>query len=168
MSTRALYTFTDSDSSWNVYKHHDGYLKGAAIVLNDAAKWFAWQLPRFEADEFAAAFCAAGKAYSMIKAIENNDREGFIKDREIYSRFSQGGGVRFMPQGEPSTVAQKNCSDIEYRYEVTERKGNLHVKAFKVGRFRSGKDKYTEEKKLFEGTLEAFTAFANKEEEEAV
>lgn len=60
MGTRAVITFIDEDNTFHVYKHWDGYpaeiLKGI-----ENAKPFAWELPRFEADEFAAAFIAANK-----------------------------------------------------------------------------------------------------------
>jgi len=76
MSTRACYTFTDSQGEFHVYKHHDGYpyaggvhninsfgeaYEGGALVWINNAKKFAWDLPRFEADEFAASFVAANK-----------------------------------------------------------------------------------------------------------
>lgn len=166
MSTRALYTFKDSpnskrneDAAWNVYKHHDGFPRGAYNTINDALTYFAWQLPRFEADEFAAAFCAAGKAWSMIKAIENNDVAGYHTDRHNYGRFSQGGGVRFMPRGKPQKVAQKNCSDIEYRYEITARGDVLYVKAFEVQAWET-----YEEKLIFEGGLGEFYLFSHSKE----
>jgi len=97
MSTRALYTFkanphSEFEQDWNVYKHHDGYPSGAADAITAALKK-AWELPRYESDEFAAAFIAANKP-------------------------SNGGGVRLMPQGDPLEVAQKHCADIEYRYEI--------------------------------------------------
>ena len=60
MSTRACYTFIDSDNTFHVYKHHDGYPSGAAEFIKLAiAK--AWKLPRFEAADFGAAFVAANK-----------------------------------------------------------------------------------------------------------
>jgi len=60
MGTRAVVTFIDNDSEYHVYKHWDGHPDG--ILQNiEAAKPFAWELPRFEADEFAAAFIAANK-----------------------------------------------------------------------------------------------------------
>lgn len=61
MSTRAVYTFIDPSSTHHVYKHHDGYPTGAAEFIGKALK-NAWALPRFEADEFAAAFVAANKS----------------------------------------------------------------------------------------------------------
>ena len=63
MSTRGIFQFTSGNESYCVYKHHDCYPEGphggfAAIA---AAAALAWQLPRFEPDEFAAAFVAANK-----------------------------------------------------------------------------------------------------------
>lgn len=99
MSTRALYTFKagpdDAGHDWNVYVHYDGYpgnLREGACAKILAALKLAWELPRYESDEFAAAFIAANK--------------------------SRPGGVRLMPQGNPLEVAVKNCSDIEFRYVV--------------------------------------------------
>lgn len=60
MSTRAIYTFRDADTEVHVYKHHDGYPEGAISWIANA-RTLAWPLPRFEADEFAAAFVAANK-----------------------------------------------------------------------------------------------------------
>jgi hypothetical protein len=60
MSTRAVYTFKDATNEHHVYKHHDGYPKGAMQFIWKTINK-AWPLPRFEADEFAAAFIAANK-----------------------------------------------------------------------------------------------------------
>lgn len=60
MSTRGLYTFTDNDSSYTVFKHWDNYPSGAYDFIQNALS-LAWDLPRFEADEFAASFIAANK-----------------------------------------------------------------------------------------------------------
>lgn len=113
MSTRALYTFIGSEESgsphsFNVYKHHDGYPSGAAEVLKKTLDSFVWKLPRYESDEFAAGFCAAGKT------------------------LGSGGGVRLMPLGDPNTVAMDNCSDIEWRYEIYSHNGVLFVKVFNL------------------------------------
>ena len=68
MSTRAVYTFVENDKEFfPVYVHHDGYPSGAASKIVEAFKK-AWPLPRFEADEFAAAFIAA-----------NKDKEGSVR-----------------------------------------------------------------------------------------
>lgn len=61
MSTRGVYIFKDKNGGeFHVYKHWDNYPSGACEFLVDAMKK-AWQLPRFEADEFACAFIAANK-----------------------------------------------------------------------------------------------------------
>lgn len=57
MSTRATYEFKDEYDSFTIYRHHDGYPEGAYQWIANARK-FAWPLPRFEASDFAAAFCA--------------------------------------------------------------------------------------------------------------
>ena len=60
MGTRAVYTFIGEDERHSVYKHWDGYPRGACRFIANALP-LAWPLPRFEADEFAAAFVAANK-----------------------------------------------------------------------------------------------------------
>ena len=60
MGTRAVYTFIDQGNRHSVYKHYDGYPRwGCQFIANTLP--LAWPLPRFEADEFAAAFVAANK-----------------------------------------------------------------------------------------------------------
>ena len=113
MSTRAIYTFSDTDNTVHVYKHHDGYPynggvhngtayeAGGLVWINDAKK-FAWNLPRFEADEFAASFVAANK--------------------------SDGGGVRLIGDQKPWEYA----SDSAYWYKVACVDGDLHVTVMSV------------------------------------
>lgn len=60
MGTRAVITFVDEDNTFHVYKHWDGNPEHIMGCI-EATKPFAWELPRFEADEFAAAFVAANK-----------------------------------------------------------------------------------------------------------
>ena len=60
MGTRAIYIFEDEHEEVHVYKHYDNYPQGAVDFIENA-KEFAWELPRFEADEFAASFVAANK-----------------------------------------------------------------------------------------------------------
>ena len=67
MGTRAIYIFEDEHDHVGrpdevyVYKHYDNYPEGAVDFIENA-KEFAWDLPRFEADEFAASFVAANKS----------------------------------------------------------------------------------------------------------
>ena len=132
MSTRALYTIIDADikarpaeqtryglrpavkaskgDAWNVYIHGDGYPTGAADYVK-RAQAYAWDLPRFEADEFAAALCASAK-------------EGI-----------KGGNARLMPQGKALAVAARYCADIEYRYEIRA----TGIKAYAVNAWGPGK-----------------------------
>jgi hypothetical protein len=62
MGTRAVFTFFNKIEleSYSVYKHWDGYPEGAADFLTKAIP-FAWELPRYEACDFSAAFIAANK-----------------------------------------------------------------------------------------------------------
>jgi hypothetical protein len=164
MSTRGLYTFKDEGASFNVYKHQDAYPSGAARTLKTALNWFAWKLPRFEANEFAAAFCAAwAKEYGPGGTYHGN----------------RGGGVRLMPSGDPTQVACKECNDIEYRYEIfmgtplpkiieararkQEVKPNLIVKAFS-GNWWDGKE---EEKLIYSGSFNKFYTWALKKDKAA-
>ncbi len=162
MSTRALYTFRDRDNAWNVYKHHDGYPTGAASILRDAIDYFAWELPRFEADEFAAAFCAAGKAQLLVAFVKGSstaaERFEEVKPGGKYRGFT-GGGVRFMPQGEPAWVATKSCCDIEYRYEISMAPNGkkLIIRAFAGSWWDEPKERV-----IFYGPFEDFERAAEK------
>ena len=63
MSTRCVVTFQDDDGSHSVYKHSDGYpdTEHGILALIEKTKAHAWELPRFEADDFAASFVVAAK-----------------------------------------------------------------------------------------------------------
>jgi len=170
MSTRAVYTFIDPElpqNTYHVYKHHDGYPTGAAIAIANAQP-YAWPLGRFEADEFAAAFVAGNKSSYMREELEilrkleaGDDVE--LRDRlehvRRYGRQMQGGGVRLMHSGSVYAVAP---GDIEWRYEITSKKGALHVTCYCTSfwEVRSRKN----EKREFKGTFEAFKAWALKRE----
>lgn len=60
MGTRCLVRFKDADNTFTIYKHWDGCPENM-IPLIESAKSRAWELPRFEADEFATAFIAVAK-----------------------------------------------------------------------------------------------------------
>lgn len=170
MSTRGLYTFKGETAAdtWNVYRHSDNYPTGAAEVLADTVKFFAWQLPRYEADEFAAAFCAAGKSHYYLQALQVKT----AKDRAVALRYTPlskeekpyngvGGGIRFMPQGDPMQVALSNCSDIEYRYEIFQgNRKELRIRAYDV----SAWDAPGKETLLTDCPLSEFAAWAEAEE----
>lgn len=117
MGTRCVITFENDDGQFHVYKHWDGYPEGIAECLKKA-KRRAWKLPRFEPDEFAAAFVAANK--------------------------SKEGDIRLMKEGNIKHVAP---SDIEFHYVVKgydhamNPKQAVYVTAYEVNNWREWKAK---------------------------
>lgn len=117
MSTRACYGFTESETmggnTYWIYVHYDGYPEGAAAKFANSL-CHAWILPRFEADEFAAAFVAGNKG------VPRKDNENTLL----------GGHVRL-------TASPYSHCDIEYVYEVFQGNKNsqLVIKAYKADKF---------------------------------
>jgi hypothetical protein len=101
MSTRAVVTVIDRAQTFHVYTHHHGYPAQTARRIR-AALDYAWELPRFEADEWAAAFVAASKPVKQ-------ERGGIT---------IQGGSIRL-------TTDWQVHGDLGYRYEVTAKDGAL-------------------------------------------
>ena len=60
MGTRTVLTFKDKYNTFSVYQHYDGYPEYTLPAIKEA-KEFAWDLPRFEASDFSAAYIAANK-----------------------------------------------------------------------------------------------------------
>ena len=90
MSTRACYTFKDKDGAFSVYYHYDGYPACALQMINKAKK-SAWQFPRFEADEFAAAFCYVAKdgRAGGARLTEGPHRHGDLSYRyDVYFKYN--------------------------------------------------------------------------------
>ena len=83
MSTRAVYTFKDDRDTHHVYVHHDGYPSGAFEKIQKAAdSRLVWQLPRFEADEFASGFVAVNKEGSgSVRLTAGPDSHGDLEYR---------------------------------------------------------------------------------------
>lgn len=104
MGTRSVFTFKDEDKSFAVYKHWDGYPQGAAEFLTNAIP-FSWKLPRYEADEFAAAFIAANKTVGGgdIRLTDHVSSHG---DLEYHYELTQA------PNGQLIIRA----SEVEYEY----------------------------------------------------
>ncbi len=82
MSTRATITVADDRDSFDIYQHHDGYPDGPhGLVRHIAmARRLAWDLPRFEAADFAAAIIAVlkdrgGSTYLTKEAQAHGDRD---------------------------------------------------------------------------------------------
>jgi hypothetical protein len=103
MSTRATYEFVDQYGSHTVYKHHDGYPEGGLQWIYKALE-FAWPLPRFEADDFGAAFIAANKPQKY---------------------GDSGGGVRL-------TDSRESHSDTEWHYIIKCIDGKINVRIEKL------------------------------------
>ena len=113
MGTRAVYFFEDSDGVYSAYKHYDGYPSGAADFIENA-KEYAWPFPRFEADEFAAAFVAANKA-------------------------KKGGEVRLLPMFESTSIdmVMEDYTWCDYYYVVRFEGGGLMVEIWETLAFTS-------------------------------
>lgn len=60
MSTRCNIIVDDGSKRIQIYRHQDGYPEGVLPDLFKALE-YAWDLPRFEADDFAAAIVRAWK-----------------------------------------------------------------------------------------------------------
>lgn len=60
MGTRATITFMDNSSEFTIYQHYDGYASYVEGSLRLATQ-YAWELPRFEAGDFACAYIRATK-----------------------------------------------------------------------------------------------------------
>lgn len=63
MSTRCNVVVKDEYQSIQLYKHYDGYPENMLPLIQKSTA-LAWDLPRFEADDFAAAFVATAKTGS--------------------------------------------------------------------------------------------------------
>ena len=163
MSTRAVYTFIgDQDAPRHVYKHSDNYPTGACDAI-EAALAFAWPLPRYENDEFAAAFVAANKSYRRERLFELYRKpKKTAADRDairLYESGYEGGQVRLIAAASALApaieAAAQFAADAEYRYEVRCQDGELYVKAFAT-------DYWTEvkETEIFSGPLKTMRAWA--------
>lgn len=95
MSTRSTITVRDrkdGNEAYHIYRHSDGYpdtQHGVIATLPEAFK-FAWQLPRYEADDFAAAIVSAWKdGAGNIRFSQGRDAHG---DTEFHYEVYQDGG----------------------------------------------------------------------------
>ena len=119
MSTRAVYMFKDEQTlPFSVYKHHDGYPSGAMEWISNTAEK-AWELPRFEADEFAAAFIAANKeGEGKIRLTRGPEYHGDLDyvytvspcesdPKDVYVTIYNGTGKTCLDEGPLSVLKQK-------------------------------------------------------------
>src|SRR5271166_6263079 len=149
MSTRACYRFIPENgpNDWpgvvTVYKHHDGYPSGAAAAI-EAALPYAWPLPRYEADEFAAAFVAANKKSAAdrvhkyeTEAAKETDPERAKGLRHRAAEWGPkgcyhnmvGGSIRLVPY-EGLDAHRRFASDTEYLYDIRCVAGKIQVTAY--------------------------------------
>lgn len=94
MGSRALFSFHDRSNQINpvnVFMQYEGEPEYAIRFLS-RSRLRAWDFPRYEANEFAAAFIAVNKLGA--------------------------GGYRIMPCGDPAVIIPRFCSDIDFRYEI--------------------------------------------------
>lgn len=94
MSTRATITVADKQDSFDIYQHHDGYPDGPhGLVRHIAmARRLAWDLPRFEAADFAAAIIAVlkdrgGSTYLTKNADAHGDRDYHYRIEPLREKF---------------------------------------------------------------------------------
>jgi len=147
----------------------------------ESALEFAWKLPRYEADEFAAAFVAANKSRHMnrllallMKKFPSADDEREIdqlkdtleriskSDPDLYLMDDTGGGeIRLITPATGDTptmdAAAYFAADIQYRYEIRGWDGELHVKAFEINY-----TKWRTENEIFAGTLAEMKGWAKE------
>lgn len=142
MSTRACISFLEENPRvrYSAYIHSDGYPKGVEPRIR-AALQRAWELPRYEADDFAAAFIAANKLIGGgIRISRGHSTHGDLEYRyEVYSRDD----TRKMQFGHG------------------ERK-TLCVRAFKIDgtkRFIAGATEVPNWKPIYDGPFESFKDF---------
>lgn len=166
MSTRAVYIFHDRDTEIAVYKHHDGYPSGACEAIRNALP-HAWPLPRFEADEFAAAFVAGNKPSGAQRAAVIREQAATIEDPKVkamrledaaeylpggrYAGYA-GGGVRLMASSDKANFP----GDIEYCYRIgADGRGHLVIEGFAV---KWNRDDVATHKRIFKGSLNDMAA----------
>lgn len=90
MSTRATITVADQNDSFDLYQHHDGYPDGPHGLVRyiSMARRLAWDLPRFEAADFAAAIIAVlkdhgGATYLTKDADVHSDRSFYYRVERV-------------------------------------------------------------------------------------
>jgi len=105
MSTNALIYVTDDENTFAIYKHWDGY-PSAVQPMIERALTLAWPLPRFEADEFAAAFVAANKTDSGDVRLVNPDKHDSTWFSYVYV-------IRHMEGSDKLNVTVGHCTGMD-------------------------------------------------------
>lgn len=107
MGTRSSIVIEDGYDRLVMYKHWDGYPRGMAHALKKTLP-YAWELPRFEAADFAAAFAAGNKTKKGVDRKRGYKRDG-------------GGNVYFyghLKKDEDWRKSKLLPGDIEYVYHI--------------------------------------------------
>jgi hypothetical protein len=138
MSTRAVISFIDADNKVHVYQHDHGAPRGVLAMLRKALT-VAWNLPRFEADQFAASYAWAG-VQDFLDIMKTHGYEGDV-------RHFGNGGIRVRSQW-------RDLADLEWRYEIRHDGTSLVVACYQgnlqTDRFR----------KVFGGTFDDFATWS--------
>lgn len=158
MSTRAIYIFKDKDEQYTVYKHHDGYPKGAVQWLTIAQR-LSWTGARFEPDEAAASLVAAAKLCGHLHISAN----GKLALGDSINTHPLGGGVRLMNVSKKKGIFDGAPCDIQFAYVIESKTGDWHVTAYATD-FWDGAVKENA-KEIWRGPLEEMAEWANSYED---
>ena len=140
MATRATITVADEADSFDIYQHHDGYPEGPFGLVRHItmARRLAWDIPRFEAADFAAAVVAVlkdrgGSTYLTEDAEAHSDRsyhyliepirEAFSTRVQLtiyQSRFDKDRSLKQVFQGDIQAAVQKFEAVAERSHEPRE------------------------------------------------
>lgn len=153
MSTRAIYIFKDKDEQYTVYKHHDGYPKGAAQWLT-VARHLSWPGGQFEPDEAAASFVTAAKLASKLNVTDDK----LVFDCEAANRYPHGGGVRLMNVSKKKGLFDKAPSDTEFAYIIENRHGDWYITAYTASFWDAAKSENATE--IWQGPLKGMSDWA--------
>lgn len=111
MSTRAVIRFLDDTGVYSLYLSGDAGPDGPNGVIAQIVEAFkfTWPLPRFQAGEFAAGFCAANKpsAYESVKELGQATMN------------LCGGTIRFLNSPANREDVSYIPNDVDYVYNVT-------------------------------------------------
>ncbi len=130
MSTHAIVQFKDEEGIVSVFKHSDGNPRWIGQHLKEALE-YAWELPRFEANEFAAAFVTACKL--AHKKIIDENTEWCLQQGHTPNHRTAGGEIRIVPRSD--ALAWQWAGDSQYRYLVESKKNQLTVTAWEIGEY---------------------------------
>ena len=111
MSTNALIYVTDDEDTFAIYKHWDGYPSGVQRMIENALEQ-AWALPRFEANEFAAALVAANKPKEGDVRLVNPDQYDTTWFDYVYV-------IRHMEGSDKLNVTVGHCTGMDELDRIT-------------------------------------------------